>query len=248
MNLLLLRGLAREQRHWNDFPQRLSASLGGCAVHALDLPGAGTEHHRDCPLSLSAMTDDVRARWLPLRDASPDPWAVVGISLGGMVTLQWLGDYPGDFSRAVVINTSAGDLALPWERMDLAVLPDLARAMVERDPVERERITLRMTTRVVRDHDSIARRWAEFRHDHPMRRRNVLRQIAAALRFRTPASVSVPLLVMIGARDPLANPICGKRIAARLGATLREHPAAGHDLPLDAPEWCAREITEFLAG
>ena len=38
-NWLLLRGLAREQRHWEDFPAILERTLPGTRVHRLDLPG-----------------------------------------------------------------------------------------------------------------------------------------------------------------------------------------------------------------
>jgi pimeloyl-ACP methyl ester carboxylesterase len=244
---LFLRGLAREQRHWGRFVQRFEAEVPGAVVHCLDLPGAGTEHTRACPLSLAAMVRDVRARWLTLRDSAEGPWNLLGISLGGMVTLQWLGDFGEDFERAVVINTSAGDLSPPWHRMDLGVLPSLARAFREKNAVARERAILASTARMYTDLDALAQTWASFHEDRPMARINVLRQITAATRFRSPSMLRTPLLVLAAAGDPLARPACGRRIADKYRARFAEHPSAGHDLPLDDPMWVTTRVTEFVS-
>ena len=60
MNWLLLRGLAREQRHWGRFPALLSAKLPGDRVFCLDLPGTGTEHRRKSPASIAAIPVGLR--------------------------------------------------------------------------------------------------------------------------------------------------------------------------------------------
>lgn len=46
--------------------------------------------------------------------------------MGGMVVLDWASRHPSDFDRFVVLNTSAGGLSRPWER----VLPAGAVALV----------------------------------------------------------------------------------------------------------------------
>ncbi len=44
---ILLRGLVREQAHWEGFAERLASALGdGHRVLALDLPGNGVLHRR----------------------------------------------------------------------------------------------------------------------------------------------------------------------------------------------------------
>lgn len=245
---LFLRGLSREARHWLPFPETFEREVPGARVHLLDLPGAGTEWRRAAPLDVGAAVRDVRARWLRLREEHAGPWSVLGISLGGMVTLRWIADFPGDFVRAVVVNTSAGDLSPPWGRMRLGVMPRIARALRTRDDVAREREVLRATTRLFQGADALARRWAEYHRHQPMTRLNVLRQLASAARFRSPARIDVPLLVVAGAHDPLARPECGLRIAAKYGARFELHPRAGHDLPLDDPPWLARRIASFACA
>ena len=105
MSWLLLRGLSREKRHWRSFPEQLAAASAGERVLCLDLPGFGTEHARLSPWSMARITDDVRARFLVERGG--DRWSVLGISLGGMVALDWCARHGGDFERCVTVNTSA---------------------------------------------------------------------------------------------------------------------------------------------
>lgn len=241
---LLLRGLAREARHWGRFTDVL-AEVTHDTVHCLDLPGAGTEANTPCPTSMRGLSEDLRRRWLPLRATHPGQWSLLGISLGGMVSMQWCSDHPQDFSRVVLVNTSAANIGLPWERMDWHVLRQLPHALREPDPVARERLILSFTSRLATDLDSVAHRYADYSRERPMRRRNVLRQLIAASAFRAPERLSLPTLVVSGAHDPLARPVCAQRLARRLAAPLREHPTAGHDLGLDAPEWLATVARDF---
>lgn len=249
MNWLLLRGLAREQRHWGSFPEAFARALG-VRVHCLDLPGTGTENGRPTPTTLPEIADDVRARWTALRDSTPGPWSLLGISLGGMVSMQWVGAHPEDFERVVLLNTSASNLSRPWERLDLGVVPGIAKALFDRDPVRRERRILSVTAKLIDDEraQATAETWATFQADRPVARTTVLRQLWAASRFRAPVSLTPPTLVLCAAEDPLTNPKCAKRLADHFGAPLLVHPTAGHDLPLDDPQWLTTQVREWVAS
>ena len=52
MNLLLIRGLSREMRHWGDFASSLESSITGLNVHRLEMPGAGTKMNVSAPLTI----------------------------------------------------------------------------------------------------------------------------------------------------------------------------------------------------
>lgn len=247
-NWLLLRGLAREQRHWSEFPEVLSRTVPGVTVHRIDLPGAGTECHRATPLSVPAMAEDVRARWLALRDRHPGSWGLFGISLGGMVSIAWCGAHPGDFERLVVVNSSVSDLSPAWHRMTLGSAGTVLRVLVTSDGLTRERLVIGMTTTQCKDTEERARTWATYQDDRPMQRANVIRQVVAASRFRAPASVSTPMLVLIGARDGLCNPSCPRAIADRYRAPFRVHPTGGHDLSTDDPAWMAEQVRDWVAA
>ena len=247
-NWLLLRGLAREMRHWGGFRELLAAQLPGARIECLDLPGTGTEHARKSPSSLAAITEDLRGRWLALREKSDGPWNLLGMSLGGMVSMDWTARHPDDFAAVVLVNTSAANLAAPWRRMRLAVLPDILRALVSRDELERNRRILRATTRLVSREEvlPIARDWARIQAESPIARATVLRQLWAASRFRAPPALPIPALVVAAAEDPLCDPECPRRLALRFGAPLVVHPRAGHDLSLDDPAWLAAQVRAWL--
>lgn len=247
MDWLFLRGLSREQRHWGSFPEVFRARLPGARVHCLDLPGTGTEVSRASPLSVRGIMEDVRRRYLALRGAHPGPWGLLGMSLGGMVSMAWAADHPGDFSRVVLANTSAADVGRPWDRMSPEAIATTLRVMLARDPVERERRVLGMVTRRLGDREAVARAWAEIHRTSPVSRETVARQLFAATRFRAPARLGVPALVVIGAGDALASPACGQALGDRFGARIEVHPDGGHELALDAPEWLADRIAAWSA-
>ena len=57
---ILLRGWTREKRHWEDFPEHLSAFVPGADVRAIDLPGAGQKHALKTPSSIARIVQEVR--------------------------------------------------------------------------------------------------------------------------------------------------------------------------------------------
>ena len=246
MNILLLRGLSREQRHWGKFPGILAARVEGARVFCLDLPGAGTENQRQTPANVPAIMEDVRRRWLELRAREGGPWCLFAMSLGGMVAMQWCADHPDDFARVILCNTSAANLSSPLRRMNARVLPSVFRALMSRDAVERERIILSISTALQTDLDPTARLWASFQADRPVSRMMVLRQLWAASRFIAPKELKTPALILAGAHDPLTDPSCPRRLAAHLKVPLETHPAAGHEMALDAPEWLAERVGHWI--
>lgn len=249
MNWLLLRGLAREQRHWGGFPELLRSRLPGSKITCLDLPGAGTESARPSPTDLDAIVEDLRSRWSGAAAGGEKPWGVIGISLGGMAALRWCDRYPGDFERAVVINSSAQNLSPPWERIRSQTLVAALPLLLERNPLKREEKILALTTALQGDKlPQVAIEWARIGAETRMRPKAVLSQLIAALGFRAPASVRARLLFVAGMGDRFTSPRCSQRLSERLGAPLVTHPAAGHDLPLDSPDWLSSEIARWAGN
>jgi pimeloyl-ACP methyl ester carboxylesterase len=241
VSYLLLRGLGRSARHWGELPAALR-DAASAEVVCLDLPGAGTEVSRRSPRSVAAITDDVRRRFLPL--AGQRRWILVGISLGGMVAMDWCARYAGDFAAVALLNTSAGDVARPWERMRLGVLPNVIRSLLDPDATAREARILGMTTGRVdaARRQSIAAKWAAY---PAMTRGSALSQIVAGARFRAPAALPVPALVVAGGGDALCASTASIALATRFAAPLRVHPDAGHDLATDVPVWTAGVIASW---
>ncbi|RAL20360.1 alpha/beta hydrolase [Lujinxingia litoralis] len=244
-NWLILRGLAREQRHWGPFIEIFEAKVPGSRVHTLDLPGVGTECDRESPVTVAGIVGDMRERLAALRALHPGGWGLLGVSLGGMVTMEWGRLHPEDFARLVVINSSAADVNGPLRRLNARILPDMLRAMVDPDPVERERRILNFTSALIQEKEVVARQAAEFARDAPIRRRNALKQLLAAATFRAPGALPVPTLVLGAGGDAMVAPSCAWHLAKRLNAPLHMHPTAGHELTLDDPEWVAHQVASW---
>lgn len=234
----MLRGLAREAGHWNEVPEALAAATG-LPVACLDLPGAGREAHRASPTRIEAIAADLRGRARPA-------W-IVANSLGGMVTMALAADPSPGLRGVVLVNTSAADLGPPWRRMSPGALWGVLRAIGTRDPERRERAILDFTTRRC-DRAAIARRWARIATERPMRRIEVLRQLWAASRFRAPARLGVPALVIGAEHDRLAHVGNAVALARRYDAALEIHPEAGHDVATDDPEWFVGVVGRWIGS
>ena len=244
MNWLLLRGLAREQRHWHEFSQRLVERLPSGRVQPLDVAGTGTERGRHPRPSIEWLARDVARRLPDAGGEGSSSWGVMGISLGGMIALELCRLLPGRITRAVIINSSSR-LSGPATRFRPLAAARLAQALVSRDDTRREEIVLELTSRLARDERSrYARLAAEFARDAPMSRASVALQLAAAARF-SPPSLATPLLLVCSRRDALVNPRCTRDLAAFYGCGFEEHPDAGHDLPLDDPDWLCEQTLRF---
>ena len=57
----------------------------------------------------------------------------------------------------------------------------------------------------------------------------------------------VPILLLASLGDRLVSPRCSERIARAWNAPLRMRPDAGHDLPLDDPDWVLGQLLDWHA-
>jgi pimeloyl-ACP methyl ester carboxylesterase len=251
---ILLRGLGREAGHWDGFPQALRAAFPGATVLTPDLPGCGSRHREVAPASVPALAEAVRqsvdaATITPGdRVAAPKTW-LLGLSLGAMVALEWARLHPYEIAGVVLVNGSSGRLSPFWRRMRPAALLGLARALLAPSLARREeRIFAITSTRPDRADVAVAA-WVALAEAHPVRAANLGRLLLAAATYRPlPGPLAGPAsLVVVGAGDRLAHPTCSGRLADALAAPLAVHPTAGHELPLDDPEWLVAQLVSWRA-
>jgi len=250
VNWLLLRGLTRETRHWGTFPETLAAHLPAAKVQCLDLPGVGRERGQPAPFTIAATTEDVRQRWLMLAAAGGSPareWGVLGMSLGGMVALDWVSRHPRDFQRAVLVNTSAGRSCPPLCRLRPHSLRALVPIVLARTPMAREAGVLSLISARSENREARVAEWAAIAEDAPVTARVLARQLLAAARFRGPPTLGVKVLFLASQGDRLVNARCSERLARQYHASLSLHPSAGHDLALDDPGWVGERVAAWLA-
>lgn len=241
---VLVRGLMRETRHWGDFGARLSTRLDA-PVLLIDLPGNGTRCTDTSPTRIEAMAADLRTQLLA-RGHAP-PFRVLAISMGGMVATAWAQRHPQDLDAAVLVNTSLRPFSPFWQRLRPPAYPSLLRLALGR-PDAREIETRVLALTSCTQPPGIVDDWIAWREQYPVTPRNALRQLLAAARYRAPRRCPFTrALVIAGARDSLVDPQCSQRLAEAWNLPLALHPSAGHDLPLDDPDWLAATAADWAS-
>ncbi|WP_367848055.1 alpha/beta fold hydrolase [Rhodoferax sp. WC2427] len=236
---IFLRGLVRESGHWGAFIPQFENALPGCEVVALDLPGNGSLYPHASPTRVQDMVAHCRAeldrRWLP------PPYHLLGMSLGAMVAVAWSAAHPDEVAAQVLINTSLRPFSPFYQRLRPRNYGLLLRLVLTgASPEDWERGILRITSNG--GHDAVLPQWQALRAQHPVTRTNALRQLLAAARYRAPAALATPTLLLASAQDQLVSVACSRALARQWQCRLQVHPTAGHDLPLDDGDWVARQI------
>jgi pimeloyl-ACP methyl ester carboxylesterase len=236
---VLLRGLTRERRHWGAFPAMLADACPGARVLPLDLPGNGALHLQPSPRSIETMA--MHCRDALLHQGLAPPYRVLAMSMGAMVAIAWAARFPGEIDAAVLINTSVRPFSRPYQRLRPRNYASMLRiALADPKRVGAERLMLKMTSH--RHRDDARRR------ERPVSRANGLAQLWAAARFAAPLeSPFSRLLLLTSAQDRLVDTRCSIALSRAWRCALRSHPSAGHDLPLDEPEWVVQEVARWCA-
>lgn len=242
---ILLRGLTRDRRHWGEFPEQLRAACPGAEVLPLDLAGNGRRCAEISPDSVAAMVEDYR-RELCRMGITP-PHQLLALSLGAMVAVDWAQRYPQEIERCVLLNTSLRGVNPFLARLRPRQYGRLLRAIFSRSAAKAEAAILTMTSARISDPPLLAT-WMNYRRERPVTVANTLRQLRAASRYHAPlVAPGVPTLLLASVHDQLVNVACSRQLARRFGWPLVEHPAAGHDLPLDDGPWIAAQVGRWLA-
>jgi pimeloyl-ACP methyl ester carboxylesterase len=243
---IFLRGLSRECRHWGNFAETLRHEIADADPIALDLPGNGSLYRLDSPTDVESMAEACR-RELARRGVLP-PYHLLAMSLGAMVAVAWANHYPEEIAGCVLINTSLRPFSPFYHRLRPASYPALLRlALFGGNAKTWEATILRLTSHLVGAPAELLERWIAYRQQCPVSRRNVLRQLLAAARYRAPlARPSARILILSSHRDALVDTRCSQALARNWQADIALHPQAGHDLPLDDAPWVARQISDWL--
>lgn len=245
-HLVLLRGLARGAGHWGDFAARCQAQWPQARVWTPELPGNGARWAERSATQVGRMTDGLRAelRAQGLRE----PAVLIALSLGAMLASDWAQRHPRELSAVVLVNTSLRPFNPPWQRLRPGAWGTLLQAPWQSAAASEARV-LALTSQLATQRDAVLSHWLALRRRQPVQAANLARQLLAALRYRAPARPpQVPMLVLSGAADRLVNPLCSQTLAARWHLPHRVHPGAGHDLPLDAPDWVLAQASCWLTA
>jgi len=240
---ILLRGLVRESGHWGGFIKKLKARDPHALVLPLDWPGLGVFHEQDMPLDPLECVDFLEQQLgLALGDKAVR-LSIIGLSLGGALALYWCQKQPHLFERVVVINGSLANLSAPWLRLRGLALARIIALLFEPSLKTREQKILLLTSALCRENPKhIVDAWANLAAHHRVRFPTFLRQMILASRIRVTTPITPTPLFLASRKDAVVNWRSSRAMSRFFSAPLVLHEHAGHDLPLDDPDWCLDHI------
>ncbi len=189
-----------------------------------DLPGFGRSQHPAHPLGIPALADAV-ARFMD--HVKLDKATLLGNSLGCPITAAFVAQHPDRIERAILVSPAGG----PHNRPIVKGVGQLALAGL-REP-------LGMAPIAVRDylHYGIPQTWSLFRS---------MIAFPTVQRF---LGASIPMLVVLGDRDPLVSE---ERIRFGVGqlpqASLVSIDGAAHAINFSHPDQLANVVHAFMEG
>jgi len=244
-NWILLRGLTRESGHWGDFVPHLSTAYPHARICPLDLPGTGVFFQEKSPGTVPAITGYVREHarqngWLET------PVNLLGVSLGGMVALDWLQTYPDEINAGVLINISVGGLNPFYQRLRWQCIPNLLRVILHSKVYDRELAIIKLISNHKENYETLAGHWHRIQTEHPVSAKTALSQLKAAVKY-SPQNIkpTMPVLLLNSAGDRLVAPACTAAIARQWNLPYQTHTWAGHDLTTDDGDWVIAQIQDW---
>jgi pimeloyl-ACP methyl ester carboxylesterase len=242
----MLRGLARNMKHWLGF-DRVAAER--FKVITIDARGLGrTTAGMTFVDTIDDLADDV-VRVLDL--VKCEKAHILGVSLGGMVTMATGLRHPARTSSLTVINSSIAGSGV--RRLTFPAIKVLLQAAVLGPAgyvgLARTLLGPGASEETCR---KLARDWWAIDQKMNADAIIVAKQLLAAARFRVGShleKITAPTLVMYGTGDQFV-PSENSRVIAGLipGAKLVGIEGGGHELTHDRPDEVLKEISAFIAS
>lgn len=239
-SLILIRGLTRGQGHWADFLPILKAKAPHIEVECLDLPGNGERYQEQSFLSTAEVARDLRSRSRFIAEGKKV--SMLGHSLGGMVAVEWAKQFPQDFEKLYLMNTSASNSGNLLERLNLLNLPAFLRRGFARDEFARERLVLSVIANNPERIEKLIPTLAKYSKNHKVRPANAIRQLWSAATTRFPAKAPVTTEILAAQKDRLVSSTNSVELGKMWKIPVRLHPWGGHDLAVDDPDWLVEQL------
>ena len=236
--LVFVNSLGTDLRIWDDV---IPYFAGRFLMMRYDKRGHGLSDSPAGPYSIAGHTDDLA---LLLDHLGLGTAIVVGISVGGMISIDFAARYP-ERVECLILNDTGAVLGAPayWEERIAALeahgLSGLSETILarwfapsfaEQRPASYQGYCNMLTRSPLRGYIDTCKAIRDADLQHEARR------------------INVPTLVMCGARDQATAPESVRELANMIpGAEFQTIPDAGHLPCIEQPERMAREIGRFLA-
>lgn len=237
-HFILIRGLARESRHWLDFPKILQARFPDAEIELLDHAGNGSEIHRTSATNITETVEDLRRRSRLVQENKKP--ILVAVSLGAMITTTWASLYPQEISGLVLMNTSDGSTAHAFERLLPGAQLNIFKVLTKKEPYDIELACMPIISNRVEKYKDWAKAFSLIPRTSGA---NLTRQLLSAFKVHFPKTPPrTPILLLTTYGDKMVSWRCSQKISQMWNLPLEIHPDAGHDITLDAPEWVVDRI------
>jgi pimeloyl-ACP methyl ester carboxylesterase len=246
--LVLLHGYTGHARSWDAFAEAMSAHY---RVLALDQRGHGqTQWAPANAYDTDEMVKDLEAF---VRALGLDRFALLGLSMGGLVSIGYAGKRPPALAKLVIVDIAPEIDLVGLKRIQSGVVRSdvfatreeaFARAREDNPIPPEEHQRYRVDYSLMRTADG---RFT-YRYDRALRDPNNPRQgIPADEGWRLVANIGVPTLLIRGEQSDILSRAVAERMRKAIGdCRLLEVAGAGHPVPLDKPDEFLRAVRTFL--
>jgi esterase len=248
-DLVLLHGFTGHARSWDSFAESMTDRY---RVLALDQRGHGESGWAPADrYATSDMTLDLVAF---VRALKLDGFALVGLSMGGMVAMEYAGRRPPELARVVIVDIGPEIMTSGVDRIRSGVQESdvfesreaafaQARAANPRPPeaIQRHRVDFSL----MHTEDG---KWT-YRYDRALRAPNALRPRNAEAAWKSCANIAVPAQLVRGELSDILSVEVARRMVETIpNARFDSVKDSGHSVPLDSPEGFLAAARAFLDG
>ena len=244
LTFVLIRGLARGNAHWLDFPEHLRTAFPSSNIMCLEIPGNGERNSEQTPFDPMVIVNDFRRA---VFEKYSSPLCVIGISLGGMLALKWAEAFPNEIQKAFVLNSSLAQLSNPFLRLRPSAYAAVFSSIVIQDKTSREKSILKLISNLKMNDDFVSKKFVEIAYKSSTTISNFFRQLYLANRVRILGKPQSEVFVLTAKNDKMVSYQCSVAIAKYLSAQYFVNLKAGHDLTLDDPDWVIDKITHSFS-
>ncbi len=239
-HFVLIRGLLREARHWGEFTGSLQQQFLRATISTPDIPGNGQMHQTTSPKTIANMTEALRKQI-----NTNQPIRLIALSMGGMIAMDWMTRYPDEVEVAILINTSARTLSPFYHRLRWMVYPQVIQ-MIFHSAAQKEADILSLTSNRHQHDNKLLESWQQWQRQNPVSTDSARNQFLAAAKFSITDKPQQPILIVTSRADRLVDYRCSRKLAQTWQTGYMQNETAGHDLPLDEPEWLAGAIRQWF--
>ena len=247
--LVLLHGYTGHARSWDAFAEAMTDRY---RVLALDQRGHGeTAWAPADQYGVDDMAADLTAF---VQALGLDTFTLLGLSMGGMVAIDYAGARPAALSALVIVDigpeiVASGSNRIQtgqqasdvFENREAAFIASRAANALPPEADLRHRVDYNL----MRTADG---RWT-WRYDRALRSPATLRRRDAAAGWAACAQINVPTQIIRGELSDILSPEIAERMMATIpDARLDTVGKAGHSIPLDAPVGFLAAARDFLKG